>query len=240
MLSGVEAHFSRRSYFDSAQYDIAGLWNYSAYLIMNRQDIVNDKDRDALFELDSLFREIHDEFGAPPNWKRPEGFISLSRTILEQQVSLESGKAHFERLNDHLTSFEPYTILQLTDEEFRTCQISRQKASYLRELSKAVTSGQLNFDHISKMEFQLCRDTLTSIKEIGYWTTDIYQMICLQEKDIFPPGDVAIVGSIKKLSGLKEIDQIIERAEKWSPYRSLASFYLWHYHLCKAGRTVVY
>ena len=207
---------------------------------MNRSDIVNSTDAQVLFELDPIFKEIHDEYGYPPNWKRPEGFISLARTILEQQVSLESGKAHFEQLNGYLTSFEPYTILQLSDEEFRQCQISRQKASYLRELSKAVSSGVLNFDHLSTMEFQLCRDTLTSIKGIGYWTTDIYQMICLQEKDIFPPGDVAIVNSVKKLTLLTEIDEIIERSECWKPFRSLASFYLWHFHLCKAGRTVVY
>lgn len=207
---------------------------------MNRTEIVNENDAKALFELDPIFRTIHDEFDYPPNWKRPEGFISLARTILEQQVSLESGKAHFNKLNNYLSSFEPYTLLQLSDEEFRECQISRQKASYLRGLSEAVSEGRLNFDLLGKLDFEDCRETLTSIKGIGYWTTDIYQMICLQEKDIFPPGDVAIIGSAKKMTGLKEVDELIERSKQWKPYRSLASFYLWHYHLSKAGRTVVY
>lgn len=207
---------------------------------MNRSDIMNEMDALQLFELDPIFREIHEAYGYPPNWKRPAGFISLARIILEQQVSLESGRAHFQRLNDYLTSFEPYTLLQLSDEEFRACQISRQKASYLRELSQAVSSGSLNFDLLSKMDHQLCRDTLTSIKGIGYWTTDIYQMICLQEKDIFPPGDVAIIGSIKKLTQLHEIDDIIDRSVSWKPFRSLASFYLWHFHLCRSGRTIIF
>ncbi|MBN4072991.1 DNA-3-methyladenine glycosylase 2 family protein [Crocinitomix catalasitica] len=208
--------------------------------MQRRQDIVNQTDAEALFELDGMFLKVHEEFGSPPNWKRPEGFISLSKTILEQQLSLESGQAHFKKLNDYISSFEPYTLLQLSDEEFRECHISRQKAGYLRGLSMAVSNGQLNFELLGSMEFQLCRDTLTSIKGIGYWTTDIYQMICLQEKDIFPPGDVAIIKSARALTGLTEVEDIIERSEGWKPYRSLASYYLWHYHLCKSGRTVVY
>ncbi|MBN4071009.1 DNA-3-methyladenine glycosylase 2 family protein [Crocinitomix catalasitica] len=208
--------------------------------MQRRPNIVNRTDAETLFELDSIFLDVHEEFGFPPNWKRPQGFISLSKTILEQQVSIESGKAHFKKLNDYISSFEPYTLLQLSDEEFRECQISKQKAAYLRGLSTAVSEGELNFELLSKMEFQLCRDTLTSIKGIGYWTTDIYQMICLQEKDIFPPGDVAIIKSARALTDLVEVDDIIERSNRWRPFRSLASYYLWHYNLSRSGRTVEY
>jgi len=71
----------------------------------------------------------------PPNWTRPQGFISLSKIILEQQVSLASANAHFLKLNKYLSEFTPINILNLTDEEMRNCHISRQKSQYLRALS---------------------------------------------------------------------------------------------------------
>jgi DNA-3-methyladenine glycosylase II len=199
--------------------------------------IVNKKDCKRLFKIDPVFADIHALYGEPPNWSRPPGFISLSKIILEQQVSLASANAHFEKLNGYLDDFSPQHILQLTDEEMRSCQISRQKTKYLRGLSMAIQGKEIDLDGLSKMNEEEIRTQLTKIKGIGQWTSDIYLMFCLQSKDIFPIGDIAVVNTVKELTDAHTKEEITARAEKWQPLRSLASFFLWHYYLKKRNRT---
>ena len=80
---------------------------------------------------------------------------------------------------------------------------------------------------------------MKSINGIGDWTTDIYLMFCLQAKDVFPLGDIAVINTIKELTTAVTKPEIIEYAEKWKPYRSLATFFLWHYYLSKRKRNSV-
>lgn len=110
--------------------------------------IVDQDDLEFLLDKDEIIREIYALYGAPPNWERTPDFISLSKIILEQQVSLASAKAHFERLNDYVKSFSPEHILQLSDEEMRNCHISWQKAKYLRNLSEAIVNGDLVLEEL--------------------------------------------------------------------------------------------
>lgn len=199
-------------------------------------DIVNPKDIKQLLQTDKIFVHIHDKYGIPPNWSRPPGFISLSKTILEQQVSLASANAHFVKLNSYISEFTPVEILKLTDEEMRSCQISRQKTKYLRALSTAILQGDLDLEKLSKLDDTTIRQQLTNIKGIGDWTTDIYLMFCLQHKDIFPIGDIAAVNTIKELTGAKTREEILLLAENWKPLRSLGTYFLWFWYLKKRGR----
>jgi DNA-3-methyladenine glycosylase II len=201
------------------------------------KQIVNPKDVRHLINADKIFALIHDTYGCPPNWTRPPGFISLSKIILEQQVSLSSANAHFLKLNNYLNGFTPSAVLKLTDDEMRNCHISRQKATYLRALSDAVFEGKIDFEKMPALKEQEIRKQLTGIKGIGEWTADIYLMFCLQSKDIFPVGDIAIVNTLKELSQAKNKEEIIPVSEKWKPYRSLAAYFLWHYYLKKRNRS---
>lgn len=201
--------------------------------------IVNPTDVESLLNLDPLFISIHNLYGPPPDWSRPEGFISLSKIILEQQVSLASANAHFIKLNTYLPEFTPYEMLKLTDNEMRACQISRQKAKYLRALSNNLRTKELDLEAIRSLEEMEVRKKLTAVKGIGEWTADIYLMFCLQAKDIFPIGDIAVVNTIKELTTATSKEEILRRAEAWRPYRSLASFFCWHYYLKKRNRSSV-
>lgn len=198
--------------------------------------IVNEKDIDTLTGKHSLFQKIFQQYGQPPSWSRPAGFISLSKIILEQQVSLASANAHFNKLNNFLPAFTPENILRLTDEEMFTCQISRQKAKYLRALSTAIVQNEINLDHLHSLDEESVRSQLTSINGIGHWTADIYLMFCLQAKDIFPIGDVAIVNSMKELTLTNNKEDMLQMAKSWRPLRSLASYFLWHSYLKKRNR----
>jgi DNA-3-methyladenine glycosylase II len=198
--------------------------------------IVNKADIKKLTSSHKIFSLIKTEYGIPPNWQRPEGFVSLSKIILEQQVSLASAEAHFIKLNSYLKEFSPTEILKLTDDEMRSCQISRQKAKYLRALSLAIINKELDFEELSKISSSEVRQKLTSIKGIGNWTTDIYLMFCLQNKDIFPLGDIALINTIKELTKVRSEDGVDRFTQKLKPFRSLAAYFLWFYYLKKRNR----
>jgi DNA-3-methyladenine glycosylase II len=199
-------------------------------LITNKLDIIK------LTSSHKLFSNIKNKYGIPPNWQRPQDFVSLSKIILEQQVSLASAEAHFNRLNGYIKEFTPKEILKLSDKEMRVCQISRQKTKYLRALSQAVLNKELDFDDLPKLTPEEVRKKLTSIKGIGNWTTDIYLMFCLQSKDIFPKEDIALITAIKELTKVKTKEGLIRLTKKWKPYRSLAAYFLWYYYLKKRNR----
>jgi DNA-3-methyladenine glycosylase II len=200
------------------------------------KNIVNHNDIKKLLKTDALFLKIYTLYGSPPDWNRPQGFITLSKIILEQQVSLQSANAHFNKLNNYLSEFAPEEIMKLSDEEMRNCQISRQKARYLRELSLTIIERKIDLERFHELPESEVRRQLKCIKGIGDWTVDIYMMFCLQVKDIFPIGDVAVITTIKELTEAKSKDEIMAYAEKWEPFRSLATYFLWHYYLCKRNR----
>lgn len=202
-------------------------------------NIVNQEDIEILVQRDERFRFIQDEYGNPPNWTRPAGFISLSKIILEQQVSLASANAHFVKLDNFLTDFTPASILRLSDEEMRRCQISRQKTKYLRALSQAIIDGDVNLNGLAELPVVEIRKQLTRIKGIGDWTADVYLMFCLQAKDIFPIGDIALANTVRELSYARTREEIISLSDRWKPFRSLAAFFLWHHYLKKRNRVSV-
>jgi len=201
--------------------------------------IVNQEDINTLIATNQVFALINDQYGPPPNWSRPQGFISLSKIILEQQVSLASANAHFIRLHNYLKAFTPEEMVALSDEEMRSCQISRQKSTYLRALSKAILNSEIGFEELPHLGQEKVRQILTDIKGIGNWTTDIYMMFCLQAKDIFPSGDIAAINTISELFNVRSKEEILLLTEKWKPVRSLAAFYLWYYYLRKRNRTTI-
>ena len=200
--------------------------------------IVNDKDIKTLIGKDALFGEMFHRLNAPPNWIRSPGFAALSKIILEQQVSLASANAHFGKLKTFVRDLEPGNILKLSDEEMRACQISRQKMGYLRELSAALIAQPDFLDTLKVIGAEAARRRLTSVKGIGHWTTDVYLMFCLQDKDIFPVGDIAVVHTMRELTPARTKEDMLLLAEKWKPLRSLATYFLWHHYLIKRNRHV--
>ncbi|MES2630156.1 MAG: DNA-3-methyladenine glycosylase 2 family protein [Bacteroidota bacterium] len=198
--------------------------------------IVNTTATENLIQLDPQIAMIHERYGVPPGWSRPAGFVSLSKIILEQQVSLASAVAHFNKLKNYMGGFTPELILSLSDEELRACHISRQKSAYLRGLALAVSGGTLKLEELHLKNEDEIRSALTALKGIGEWTTDVYLMFCMGSPDIFPIGDIALVNTMKELYGHTSKEEMTEYAERWRPYRSLATQFMWHYYLKKRNR----
>ena len=194
-------------------------------------DIVNGPDIEELKNRDKLFLALEKQYGIPPNWRRRPGFVSLCRIILEQQVSLNAARAHYLKLKEYLGSFTYQNILRLSDAEFRRCQISRQKMTYLRALAHEIQRGSIDLSRLSERKPEEVRAELIRLKGIGNWTVDIYLLFCLRNKDILPLGDIAIRRAISELTGAKTEEEIIDLSGSWKPFRSLAAYFLWHYYL---------
>jgi DNA-3-methyladenine glycosylase II len=192
-----------------------------------------------LVQKDPVFKSIIDKYGLPTIPKRPEGFETLVLLILEQQVSIDSARATFQKLKTNL-KIQPEVLIHLSEEEFRNLGISRQKTSYIKALSKSIINKEIELEDFGKKLPHEVREELIKIKGIGNWTIDIYLMFCLQSPDLLPLGDIAVVNTIKELLDIHEKDKMEIYTEKWSPYRTVATFLLWHYYLNKRNRKIVY
>ncbi len=187
---------------------------------------------------DAALAAILKQHGYPPLWTRPATFQTLILTILEQQVSLASAYAAFKKLKEKIGFVTPAKVLALTDEELRTCYFSRQKIIYARELAKAIQSKQISLKSLSLLPDEEVRAELIKLKGIGHWTIDVYLMHALQRTDLFPLGDIALVNSLKEIKQLpRDItkEKMLEIAEQWRPYRTIAAMILWHAYIQKRG-----
>lgn len=185
---------------------------------------------------DKELKSIINRHGHPPMWTRKQGFETLILTILEQQVSLASAFAAYKKLKTKIGTVTPAKILALSNGELRECYFTRQKQVYAKELAAAVESKQLQLKKFSGMSDEDVRAQLTSVKGIGNWTADVYLMHALHRADLFPLGDIALVNSLKENKQLYpqiSKEELLEIAEPWRPYRTIAAFILWHAYIKK-------
>lgn len=189
---------------------------------------------DELALVDADLASIIKAHGYPPLWSRPNTFETLVHIILEQQVSLASALSALNKLKEKVQELTPARVLLLTDEEFRVCYCSRQKTAYIKYLAEALISRQINLAELEHLPDGEIRAQLITLKGIGHWTIDVYLMFVLQRADIFPVGDLAAVNALKRIKGLPASttkEEVMSIAEKWKPYRTVATMLLWHFYL---------
>ena len=160
----------------------------------------------------------------------------MCHIILEQQVSIESAKACFNKMENYFTIIEPIRIYNATDLELRNCGLSRQKISYIKDLASKVISNEIDFESFQfKTEAQI-RSELITIKGVGNWSIEVYLMFCLQLPDIIPFGDIAIKNTLKELYNCQSTQEMETLSNNWKPFRTFASYTIWHYYLKKRGK----
>ena len=183
---------------------------------------------------------IVDRFGLPPLWDRRPGFPTLLHIILEQQVSLASARAAFDRLCAAADPLTPARFLELDDATLLAIGFSRQKARYGRALATAVESGTLDLDGLADRDDEAVHDALQAVPGIGPWTSTIYLLMVLGRPDVWPVGDIALaesVGAVKGLARRPDATEMERLADRWRPWRSVAARLFWHDYLGRRGRT---
>jgi DNA-3-methyladenine glycosylase II len=191
---------------------------------------------ESLIEIEPKFQQIIETYGNPTITTRPSGFVALSQLILEQQVSIASAKACYDKIEKYLNGFTPKLLLDVSDEELKACGVSRQKISYIKNLALSIEENKIDLESFqSKTEIEVYSE-LIQLKGIGKWTAQVYLMFCLQKKDVFPIGDIAIQHTMRELFQTETLEEMENHAENWKPFRSLATYLLWHHYLRKRNR----
>lgn len=172
--------------------------------------------------------------GPPPMWSRDEGFATLIRIILEQQVSLASAKAAFDRLAAAVAPLTPAGFLTLDDTELTAIGFSRQKAGYGRHLAEAIAAERFCPESLRDMDDDAAKAALVALKGIGPWSADIYLLMALRRPDVWPAGDLALAQAAQRAKGLPSCPSPAEMealAAPWRPWRAVAARLLWHLYL---------
>lgn len=164
------------------------------------------------------------EFGEPV-------FHSLAEAIVYQQLNGKAAVTIFKRFTA-LTGDPviPQGIAKLTDDQLRSVGLSKQKSSYLRDMSERALRGELDFTRLPDMTDEEVIKHLTQVKGVGVWTAHMFLMFTLRRPNIFPTGDFGIQMAIKKHYKKRKMPnppQMEKIAKPWEPYRSIACWYLW-------------
>ena len=162
---------------------------------------------------------------------RFDHFSMLVRAIVFQQLSTKAATTIHTRLIDCMSGqVTPECLGAVTEAQFRTAGISRQKAAYLRDLAERVASGDVPLDAVDAMTDDEVIEALTKVKGIGRWTAEMFLIFRLQRPDVLPVGDLGIVNAIQRAYKLRKKptpDRMRKLGEAWRPYRSVATWYLW-------------
>ena len=187
---------------------------------------------DELARREPAFAAALQHAGYPEPRTSERGYLTLLRTIVGQQVSIQSAAALWNKLLAIVGEPSPAAILAATDEQLRAAGLSRQKASYARSLAEEVLSGRLDLDNLAEAD-ETAIAQLVAVKGIGRWSAEIYLLFAEGRQDIWPAGDLAVQIQVGRMLALPEKPserRLRELAEAWSPHRGAAAIFAWHHY----------
>jgi DNA-3-methyladenine glycosylase II len=188
---------------------------------------------------DSDLGAIVARHGIPALGDRPRGFVTLVQLILEQQVSLASAGATYERLRYLIGEPTPAAVLRLTDEQLLSIGLSRQKSAYVRDLAAHIESGRLDVDTLADLDDDSVVEQLVAVKGVGHWTAATYLLMALRRPDAWPAADMALAAAVADVKGLPSRPSSAEMESlglAWRPWRAVAARLLWLDYMRRRGR----
>lgn len=191
-----------------------------------------------LTDRDEHLAAVVKSYGQPPLWVREPGFSTLVYIILEQQVSLASAKAAFDRLQAAVKPLTPKRFLKLNDSELLRIGFSRQKTLYTRLLAESLARRHFDLRYLHYLSDDSAHKMLVAFKGIGRWTADIYLLSALRRPDIWPTGDLALATAVQEVKRLRKRpspEKLEALSTPWRPWRAVAARLFWHAYLCKRG-----
>lgn len=187
-----------------------------------------------LARVDPVWARVLPEIGPLPLRRRADGFGAILGAVVSQQLSTHAADAIAARLAEAgLTT--PAAITAASDETLRACGLSGQKIRYLR----GIAAAEPDWERLRGLPDDEAAALLVSLPGIGRWTADIYLMFALGRTDALAAGDLALQESARLLFDLPARPRpaaLIELAEPWRPWRSVAARALWAYYRVAKGR----
>ena len=186
----------------------------------------------SIIKIDESFKKVFEQFGLPLNRAIKQGFESLAKIIIGQQISTNVAKSLSDKLkNDGMLSEKKICVASI--EELKLYGLSSQKAFYLKNLATLAIKNEIDINSLNKLKSNEVTNLLVEIKGIGHWTINNYKIFALQDTNAWPSADLALQEAVKQLKGLetrpKEND--MEKIGKmWEPHRAAAALFLWHFY----------
>ena len=169
--------------------------------------------------------------GYPDTRINPTGYRTLLRTIVGQEVSVQSATSVWNKLEALLgEAMPPELLLEADYDALRGCGLSRQKQGYARSLCELTVSGELNLDDLPADDEEAIA-VLIRIKGIGRWSAEIYLLFAEGRPDIWPAGDLAVQAGLGKLLNheVRPDEKAVRAlAEAWRPHRGAVAIFTWH------------
>ena len=185
-----------------------------------------------IIKIDHDIKIIYEKFGYPENRSVPEGFESLTKIIIGQQISTNVAKKIFDNLKNKNVLNE-IVLYQMPLEELKSYGLSSQKSYYIQNLAYLVYNNHLDLKKLKYMTGDQVINVLIKVKGIGQWTINNYRIFALQDVDAWPSADLALQEStklIKKINLRPKQEEMEKIATKWKPFRGAAALFLWHFY----------
>lgn len=193
------------------------------------------KAADHLTTYDPILGEVIKNAPLPAFVPHKNYYQELVESIISQQLSVKAAATILKRFKELFsTDFPvPEDLLATDIEVLRSVGLSRQKASYIKDLATRVLEGSVQFSHLDSLSNQEVIDELVQIKGVGVWTVHMFLLFCMGRLDVLPTGDLGIKNGMYKLYALAEKPspqdmEMIALNNSWHPYESVASWYIWH------------
>ena len=171
--------------------------------------------------------------GYPPPRIRPQGFETFFSTIVSQQISTAAASAIMSRVRELLPDLSPKAVRDLPSETLRTAGLSARKVEYAKGLAEAIVNGAFDAAVLESLDDTEAIDQIVSLRGFGRWSAEIYLMMSLHRRNIFPADDLALQVALQRLRGLSDKPTPAKAREltaHWAPHRSACSLFLWHYY----------
>lgn len=175
-------------------------------------------------------RQLIAQFADASLESRGCAFTTLARSIVGQQISVKAAESVWQRVVAAIPHIAPQTIVAAEQELLRACGLSTRKVTYLQDLSRHFTDGNLRETAWTDMSDEAVIADLIKVKGIGRWTAEMFLIFHLQRSDVLPLDDIGLQRAISQHYFNKQsVDKktIIELAKPWQPWRSVATWYLW-------------
>lgn len=184
----------------------------------------------ALSARDPVMRQLIAQFADASLESRGCAFTTLARSIVGQQISVKAAESVWQRVITTIPDITPQTIVAAGQEMLRACGLSARKVTYLHDLSRHFTGGNLRETAWVDMDDEAIIADLIKVKGIGRWTAEMFLIFHLQRSDVLPLDDIGLQRAISQhYFDRQSVDKktIIELAKPWQPWRSVATWYLW-------------
>lgn len=183
-------------------------------------------------KIDPTFKKVFDQIGLPQNRTMKQGFQSLAKIIIGQQISTNVANTIYNKLIiDDVLNENKITSLSL--DKLKQYGLSSQKSYYLKNLAELIQKKELNLRTLNRLSSEEISNSLIRVKGVGKWTINNYKIFVLQDVNAWPAADLALQEAIKIINKIKLRPTEIEMEEignKWLPYRTAAALFLWHFY----------